>query len=222
MHALLLGAAQRAQNAGQQLRPALWKVRLQLAAQRHAQLGADEGRRLHHRLQHVCPHHGLVFGAQLLLLFSRLGGCCRGGPEPGSLAEGLASSVAVVQAALAARVPSAGLRGEGEGAPHAARWAAYEVLAAVCALPDAAGARAVFSARGLGTLLLADGGEGSLAGRARAQAVVAAALENPAVEQLGELLGAQLRASAAAARGGGGGRRAAVEPGVLVAERGSM
>ena len=60
VQALLLRAAQRAQDAGQQLRPALWEVRLQLAAQRHAQLGPDDGRRLHERLQHVCAHHRLV------------------------------------------------------------------------------------------------------------------------------------------------------------------
>jgi hypothetical protein len=158
----------------------------------------------------------------LLRVFTFLSVACRGGAPPADLAEGLFASVAVVAGALGRRVPPLGVQAESEGAPHLARWAAYNVLEALCALPDAEGARAVFSTPGLGAALLAEGGEASLRGRAHAQAVVAAALGNPAVEALGPEFSARLRESAAASRGEGQVARAAArEVGVAVAEKAS-
>jgi len=150
----------------------------------------------------------------LLRVFSALSACCRGGAAPGDLAEGVAASVAVVHAALGRRVPPLGVAGEAEGPPHLARWAAYAVLEALCRLPAAEGPRAVFSTPALGTSLLADGDEGSVKGRAHAQAVVAAAIDNGAA---GPEFAARLREGVSAAREKRAAARA--EPGVAVAER---
>ena len=47
--------------------------------------------------------------------------------------------------ALGRRVPPLGVQAESEGAPHLARWAAYNVLEALCALPDAEAVAAVLT-----------------------------------------------------------------------------
>jgi hypothetical protein len=158
--------------------------------------------------------------ALLLRVFSGLSAACRGGgggARSADPAARLSASVAVLQGALALRVPPLGVQGESEGAPHLARWAAYGVLEALCALPCEAAPRAVLAAPGLGAALLAEGGEASVKGRAHAQAVVAAALSNPAAPLLGPELLARLHASVAKSRGEG--RAQPAEPGVAVAER---
>jgi hypothetical protein len=105
----------------------------------------------------------------------------------------------VLAGCLKSRGPSSS-RPAAEHAGSAARWAAYEVLCALCELPGPSGIRAVFGCAPIASSLLAGQlSEDSKQGREAAFAVVLAALGNSqGLALLGEPLSGQLRRAAAA------------------------
>ncbi len=177
---------------------------------------------------------------QLLALLAWLGRACRGeahyaslqqgsqplaggaaGSDAGAGAGGDAAAwecgVGVLAGALSRRVPP-GDPSLTQDPAHAARWAAFDALAALVRLPGPEGLGAVFSPRlRLGQALLeegASGREGSAAGREWVGRVVLGALGNSSVGSVGS--GELARSLQAAA--GRLGQAATVVPAVLVAQ----